>query len=57
MPCLHPYDKIYMYLSICIYRIYSSPPLIRTPLPPNNFVLIRELFFGMFGERAHYIDS
>ncbi len=31
---------------------YSGPPLIRTPLLPNNSVLIREVSFG---EREHYI--
>ncbi len=25
---------------------YSSPPVIRTPLLPNNSILIREVFFG-----------
>ena len=33
---------------------YSSPPLIGTPLLPNNSVLIREVSFG---EREHYIHS
>ena len=29
-----------------VKQLYSSPPLIRTPLLPNNFVLIREVSFG-----------
>ncbi len=33
---------------------YSSPPLTRTPLLPNNCVLIREVYFG---EREYYIPS
>ncbi len=37
----------------CLY-VYSGPPLIRTPLLPNNSVLIREVSFG---EREHYIHS
>ncbi len=33
---------------------YSGPPLIRTPLLPNNSVLIRGVSFG---EREHYVHS
>ncbi len=33
---------------------YSSPSLIRTPLMPNNSVLIREVSFDV---REHYIYS
>ena len=35
-----------------IHAVYSSPPLIRTPLLPRNFVLIREVSFG---EREHHM--
>ncbi len=34
--------------------LYSGPPLIRTPLLPNNSVLIREVSFG---EREYYIHN
>ncbi len=34
--------------------LYSSAPLIRTSLLPNNSVLIREVFFG---EREHHMHS
>ena len=36
------------------WETYSAPPLIRTPLLPNNSVLMREVSFG---EREHYIHS
>ncbi len=38
----------------CQLMVYSSPPLLRPPLLPNNSVLIREVSFG---EREHYIHS
>ncbi len=34
--------------------VYSSHPLIRTPLLPKKSVLVREVFFG---EREHYMYS
>ncbi len=33
---------------------YSSSPLIRTPLLPNNSLLLREVSFG---EREHHMHS
>ncbi len=33
--------------------MYSSPPLIRTPLLPTNSVLFREVSFG---EREHHMQ-
>ncbi len=37
-----------------IIYMYSSPPLIRTPLLPQNSVLIREVSFA---EREHHMHS
>ncbi len=47
---------VYLSLSIDDFSPvqYSIPPLIRTPLLPNNSVLIREVSFG---KREHHMHS
>ncbi len=49
-----PHSNVKYGKDVSIGMDYSGPPLIRTPLLPNNSVLIREVSFG---EREHYIHS
>ncbi len=50
LPCIHQSLDLH---TVCLHT-YGSPPLIGTPLLPNNSVLIREVSFG---DREHHMYS